>query len=255
MNKLQTLTTLSATVAIGAFTLLSPTISLAEQIASDSAEINYSDCIATDVKGSFQYSGNHVSGNPVKGFFENIASNPTCSDDVYVHIFGSNTTPEADGWFDSQVHLATQTYTIPQGSNQNVEISLPATDYCWYQVDATRTSEVRIPPVYHGNDMIDYVFVRNASCDVTPTPTATPSATPTNGPTPTPGSSNNNNSTESTSSTKTVESIQASLGTTTMPATGGFPVPVANAGLITGMIVSALGALSYAKDKKNSRSF
>lgn len=266
---MKTLTTLKVSVTaltIGAVSLLSPVIFAAETIASD--------CIATDVKGHLNYSGNHLSGNPITGFFENIATNADCPDDVFVHIFGSNIAPESDGWFDSQSHVATHPFSIPQGSSQNIEVSVPQSDYCWYQVDATRTSEVRTPPVYHGNDMIDYVFVKNAACDVTPTPSATPSATPTatpsaapsDTPTPTPGNNNNGgggsstNSGTSTSSTtttepaKTVAGVQAALGTTTMAGTGNFAQMVMNGAFITGMIVSALGAISYAKDKKSSSS-
>lgn len=219
-----------------------------------------SECIPTDVKGSFEYTGNHAAANPVKGYFENIASNAECSDEVYVHIFGSNSAPESDGWFDSQNYVATQTISVDQGSNKKVEITIPQTDYCWYQVDATRTPVVRTPPTYFGDDMIDYVFVRNAACDVTPTPTATPSATvtPSEVPTVTPTPSSNGTSSSSsnnTSTPKTVESIQATLGTSTMASTGMFEDNVMNLSLIAGMIVSALGAISYAKDKKTSGAF
>jgi hypothetical protein len=225
-------------------------------VRTDSAE-----CIATDVKGSIQFVGNHFSGNPVNGSFVNIASNPECSDEVYVHVFGSNDEPDSPGWLDHQFHIMSQTFTVPQdGIDMPFQLTLPHSDYCWYQVDATRTPDVRIPPYYNGDDMIEYVFVQNKEVcgEVTPTPTqtATPSATPTDTPTPTLGSNNGGggSSTQSGSSSndspKTVESIQAALGATTLAPTGGFVGNVMNLILSTGMIVSALGAVSYAKDKK-----
>ena len=254
MKYISKFTLLTSALALTAFSLTMPGVFTAN------AYDDQAGCIVTDVKGSFQYSGNHLSSNPVNGIFENIAANENCSDDIYVHIFGSNIDPETDGWFASQVHVATQTYTIPQNGNLNVQVSVPQSDYCWYQVDATRTSEVRIPPVYHGNDMIDYVFVKNAACEITttPTPTATPSATPTVTVTPTSGPTTTptpQGEVGSASSTKTVESVQATLASTTMAKTGLFDNLVAKISLVTGMIVSALGALSYAKDKKAARSF
>lgn len=219
-----------------------------------------SDCIPTDVKGSLNYSGDHMSGNPVTGTFENIASNPDCSDDIYVHVFGTNDAPTDGGWLDHQVHLKTDTFTIPQASSSAIEVSIPESNYCWYQVDATRTSDVKVPPIYNGDDMIDYVYVQGPeNCgDVTPTPTATPSASPT------PTNSNNNGGGSSSSSSssssnsnasnneapKSVASIQAAMGTSTMANTGEFTNTFMNFLLSTGMIVSSLGAISYVQDKK-----
>ena len=133
-------------------------------------------CIATDVHGNLIYSGNHLSGDPVGGSFYNIAENADCSDTVYIMAYGSKQEPEAVGWLQSQVFVSSQTYTIPQGSSDfTIQFDVPNGDFCWYQVDAVRTSEVRIPPTYAGVDMIDYVFVKDAdSCNpATPTPTPT----------------------------------------------------------------------------------
>lgn len=219
-----------------------------------------SECIPTDVKGFLNYSGDHVSGNPVTGTFENIASNADCSDDIFIHVFGTNDSPGDGGWLNNQVHLMTQTFTIPQGSSQNIDVTISDQEYCWYQVDATRVSDVRIPPIYHGTDMIDYVYVQGKECggDVTPTPSATPSATPTDTPTPTPGnggggggsSSNSSSNSSNNDAPKTVESIQATMGTSTMPATGAFMNTLMNIFLAAGSMIMSLGAISYAKEKK-----
>lgn len=214
-------------------------------VRTGSSSATPTDCIATDVKGFLNYSGDHLSGDPVTGTFENIASDPDCGDDIYVHIFGSNNTePNVGDWLTSQHHVATQTFTIPQGGSQTITVNLPSSDYCWYQVDATRTSEVKTPPEYNGDNMIDYVFVKNRDCGVTPTPTATPSATPT------PGSNNGGGGSSSNDTPKTVESIQATMATSTMAPTGDFLGTIMNLIFTSGMMVSALGAVSYAKDKK-----
>lgn len=240
-----------SSLALGAVALMSPSLIAAQTASQSATPVNTANCIATDVKGSLNYSGDHMGTNPVTGTFQNIATDPNCGDDIYVHIFGSNNTDVNVGnWLDSQVHLDTQTFTIPQGGSQSITVNLPTSDYCWYQVDATRTSDVRIPPVYNGDDMIDYVFVKNRDCGPTPTPTATPSATPT----PTPGSNNGGGGSSSTSSSsespKTVESIQATMATSTMAPTGNFLSDVMNLIFSSGIMVSALGAVSYAKDKK-----
>jgi hypothetical protein len=216
-------------------------------VHTGSASATPTDCIATDVKGFLNYSGDHMSGTPVTGTFENIAADPDCGDDIYVHVFGSNNTEVNVGdWLDSQVHLDTQKFTIPQGGSQNITVILPTSDYCWYQVDATRTSDVRTPPVYNGTDMIDYVFVKNRDCNVTPT--ATPSATPTPGSNNGGGGSSSNAS--SSESPKTVESIQTTMATSTMAPTGDFLGSLMNILFGSGIMVAALGAVSYAKDKK-----
>lgn len=104
----------------------------------------------------------------------------------------------------------------------------------------------------------------NTPCEdnncVTPTPTATPTPTltPTEAPTPTPtntpsngggdnGGSNNNSSNNSNNSQPT----QAVLGASTMAATGTFSTTLMNFMLVAGMMVLALGATSYAKEKNN----
>jgi hypothetical protein len=222
-------------LALGALALVSPALSVAEETS----------CIPTDVKGDFQYSGNHLSGNPVTGLFDNIATDASCSDDIYIHVFGSNQEPETDGWLESQSHVTTETYTIPQGqTGYQVSMNLPTSDYCWYQVDATRTSEVRIPPTYNGNDMISYVFVKNREVcgEVTPTPTATPSATPT-------PTTENNGGGSTHESPKTVESIQKTIENTTMAPTGLLGNAVMNIMGTVGSLLTVLGTISLRKQK------
>jgi len=217
-----------------------------------------SDCILTDVKGSLNYTADHVSDNPVTGTFENIASNPDCSDDIYVHVFGTNDTPGSGGWLDNQVYIKTETFPIPQASPSAISVTIPNTEYCWYQVDATRTSEVRIPPLYNGDDMIDYVYIQGTKkCDEGLTPTATPSAAPTltsdnrGGGGSSSGLNTNLSSNSSSNETpKTVESIKAALGASSMPATGTFRQTLMKILLATGTTIAALGAVLYAQDKK-----
>lgn len=137
-------------------------------------------CIPTDLKGYFEYTGNHLTTSPVIGHFENISQNSDCPSTVTIHAFGSMQTDiEKDGWLESQVHVASINYTIPAGTTKTIEFPLSNDTYCWYQVEATRTEEVRTPPTYYGNDMIDYVFVKGKDCDVTPT--TTPSLAPSGG--------------------------------------------------------------------------
>lgn len=233
-------------------------------IAEDSSE-----CIATDLKGSLQYVDDHSASSPVHGTFDNIAQNPDCSDTVTLHVFGSNVAPSSANWLESQTHLFSQSFEIPQGSTGfPVELNIPESGYCWYQVDATRTTEVRIPPVYHGNDMIDYVFVQGSNCgqnEVTPTPTcnensctevdptATPTPPPAGGPTPTPTNTPNvGGSNESTNSnTGSTESTSASqtLGATTLAPTGDFASLAANIGLVTGFAFIASSVVLKSRSK------
>ncbi len=156
-------------------------------------------CVSTDVHGRFEYSGNHLSGNPITGYFYNKAANPDCSDNVYILIFGSRQEPESQGWLKSQAFVKSQTVNVAQGvSDFKVQVDVPNADFCWYQVDATRTSDVRTPPNYAGSDMIDYVFVKDPdSCNpATPTPSPVPTPTPTVGGNTSTNTNNNDNSQE-----------------------------------------------------------
>jgi hypothetical protein len=148
-----------------------------------------------------------LSGNSVTGYFYNRAENPNCSDDIYVLIFGSRQNPETSGWLKSQSFVKSQTVNVPQGAvNYKIQIDVPNGDFCWYQVDATRTGEVRIPPTYSGVDMIDYVFVKDAdSCNpASPTPTPTPTSTPIPTPTPTTTTENKQEQSQTQNNNQTV---------------------------------------------------
>jgi len=159
-----------------------PATATVTSTATSTATPEPAECIVTDVKGHLEYTGNHLSPDPVQGFFDNIAADEVCSDDVFVHTFGSKQVPNSPGWLESQEHVSSQTIKIPEGAiNFPVEIDVRNEDYCWYQVDATRNPNVLIPPEYNGTDMIDYVFVKDIdSCLPTATPTNTPTETPIN---------------------------------------------------------------------------
>src|SRR5258708_3435138 len=81
-------------------------------------------CIATDLKGFFQYTGNHLSGNPVKGHFENIGKGG-CPDTVYVHIMGSMKDPETADWLDTQHDISRVDIGVEAGTNKDVSIPMP----------------------------------------------------------------------------------------------------------------------------------
>jgi len=146
-------------------------------------------CVVTDIKGQFNYWGNHMSDNPVTGKVTNLSTDPRCQDELYILAFGSNQEPESPGWLESQVHTGTWIVVVPPGSvDLPFEQLIPAEEFCWYQVDLLRTSEVRIPPNYVSPEMVDYVFTKGKDCPaptgsptptLTPTPTRTPTSTPT----------------------------------------------------------------------------
>lgn len=134
------------------------------------------DCIVTDLKGVLHYTGNHMSGNPISGDLTNLATNSNCPTAAYAHIFGSNIAPESSGWLESQSYVGTVSFTVPPGTiGMPISITVPDAGFCWYQVDLVRTSQVRVPPYYAGDDMIDYVFYQqSANCGGTPTETPIP---------------------------------------------------------------------------------
>lgn len=140
-------------------------------------------CTDSDVKGEFT-DNNHYSGNPVKGVVSNIATNKACSDDIYVHMYGSMQAPETSGWIESQKgnHIKTIKIDVPGGAvDQPIEVTVPNTDFCWVQVDLTRNGEILEEPRYIDND---YVFVKDVdSCLPTATPTNTATSTVTFTPT------------------------------------------------------------------------
>jgi LysM repeat protein len=143
-------------------------------------------CIPTDLKGTFSYSGNHVSGNPVRGHFENISKNANCPHTFWIDTYGSmQPTPEGQGWLQSQFFINQQAVDVPAGTSKDVSVDVsPLDKACQFQVESVRTSVKRLPPEYYGNDMIDYAFVTGKACE-TPTPTNTPKPTETPTPKPT----------------------------------------------------------------------
>lgn len=145
--------------------------------ATSTVEATPEGCITTDVKGEFTDTG-HYSENPVKGVVSNIAANKDCSDDIYVHMYGSMQVPETSGWIESQKgnHIKTIKLDVPQGTvDKPIEFTVPNTKFCWVQVDLTRDGEIKDEPRYIDND---YVFVKDTdSC--LPTATATNTATST----------------------------------------------------------------------------
>lgn len=122
-------------------------------------------CVNDGLLGFLNYDGNHPSGLPVTGEVWNPSEN-ACEDVAYMHVFGSmHLDPEGPSWLEEQDYVTSLTIPVPEG-NQHVSISetFDNSEYCWYQVDLTPTSEVRVPPYYSGGDMIDYVFVQGKPC-------------------------------------------------------------------------------------------
>lgn len=142
-------------------------------------------CNPNDLSGRLLYSGNHLSGDPVVGLFNNAAQNPACPDDIFVHGYESpHLVPEGPGWLESQRRFFSRRITIPQGATGfRVKIDVPDSKQCFLQVDATRLEEGPEPPYIQGIDMIDYVFVDNTEvCKAPPAQTPEPTKTPTQPP-------------------------------------------------------------------------
>lgn len=112
-------------------------------------------------------------------------------------------------------------------------------------------------------DTVTPTDTQDVTPTITPTDTPTPTVTTTYTPTPTSSqnnssntSNNSNNSNNNASNTSTPNNsvqganAQAVLGASTMAATGTFINTVMNLMTATGMMVIALSALSYAKEKK-----
>lgn len=179
-------------------------------IGHEDASINA--VIPTDLKGKFLYTGDHISGDPAVGLFENVQQDNADPNDIWIRTQGSNQPPNSPGWLESQtivdnsqiyiwneqgqrvLNPTDEQVAIPDDRQDpnffRVEVDVPNEDYCWYQVEAVRTSEDRNPPYYSGDDMIDSVFIpdpdRNPeTCQPNPTLTATPTVTATVTATPT----------------------------------------------------------------------
>jgi hypothetical protein len=157
------------------------------QTTMPNAEITVG-CISTDLKGTVKTftkdttDDPHMSDNPVLFHFENVSTNPACPDVVYVDTFGSTQKePNGTGWLESQHYIegSQKQFLVPAGTTRDEWVNFPDAADCTYQMEALRTGEVRIPPTYFGNDMIDYAFSEDKDCIPTPTPTNAKTATPT----------------------------------------------------------------------------
>jgi hypothetical protein len=127
--------------------------------------LNCGGCVDDGLWGTLDYTGNHVSGLPVAGKVHNPSAN-ACEDTAYLHVFGSmHKKPEGTDWLESQEYVISFVIPVPAG-NQFVNLSsvFDNSEYCWYQADLTPTDEVRVPPYYSGEDMLDYVFVEGTAC-------------------------------------------------------------------------------------------
>lgn len=133
-------------------------------------------CVTTDLKGTLEHGDNHETTNPVTGHLENISDNSNCTDTLWIDIYGStHKQHEDEGWLESQKFVAQQKIEVPKGK-KDITIEVPNQDFCWYQVDVVRNSDIKVPPRFDNTQMIDYAFVKDQdSCD-TASPTPTPSA-------------------------------------------------------------------------------
>lgn len=178
-----------ATVTIPAKPEGTPTPTVTPSVTPSPTPTTPPPCVITDLKGRLFYQGNHMSGNPVEGEVTNLSDDPACQSVLYLIAFGSDLEPESDGWLESQQFVGSWTISVPPGTeDEPISQRIPTDQYCWYQVDLLRTSEVREPPYYSGTDMVDYVFVEGTAPHCAP-PTATPSPTNTSTPTVTPSPS------------------------------------------------------------------
>lgn len=128
-------------------------------------------CINDGLNGFLNYTDNHLSGLPVTGEVWNPSGN-ACADTAYLYVFGSmHLEPEGPGWLESQEHVTSFVIDVPEGNDHvGIKKSFDRSEYCWYQVDLVPVAEVRIPPYYSGEDMIEYVFVKgtNPLCEPPP---------------------------------------------------------------------------------------
>lgn len=212
-----------------------PTVSpMATAIATGTASSE--PCIETDVKGDLE-DNNHFSENPVKGVVSNIAKNVICSDDIYIHMYGSMQFPETSGWLESQKgnHIKTIKIDVPEGSIDRPikdiigeDVIVPNTEFCWVQVDLTRDGEIKEIPYYANND---HVFVKDVdSCLPTATVTNTATVTATGTATPPPTETEGHRRNTSTPTSTPTETNTPVPTVTTAPAEKTPTPPAAIAG-------------------------
>lgn len=130
-------------------------------------------CIVTDIKGALYYEGDHLSGNPVAGYVQNLSFDERCQQELYLEVFGSNQEPQSPDWLESQTHTAEYTIPVPPGTTEELGFTqlIDTDDYCWYQVDLTRVKTDS--PYISGDAMVDYVFVKGTKPGCDPTGTVT----------------------------------------------------------------------------------
>ena len=170
-----------------------PTITSTSTPEPSATKTPEADCIATDVKGELNdlEDSNHLTGRTVNGKVSNIATNPTCSDDIYVHMYGSMEKPTGTGQniglnIESQKgnHILTQPIIVPENTvDVPIEVSIPQNKFCTVQVDLTRDGEIKFEPRYIDDDFL--LFVDEENCNpktATATATATASLTATASP-------------------------------------------------------------------------
>lgn len=137
------------------------------------------ECIPTDLKGNFDWAGDserHLVNDPATAHLQNIATNPDCPDTVWAHVYASNFEPHSEGWLESQRHVATYGFEVPEGAqDERISIDIPETEECWRQVDIARVPDAPIPPYISGDDMIDWGINQSPHCaPPPPEPTPTP---------------------------------------------------------------------------------
>lgn len=101
-------------------------------------------------------------GSVVSGWVENT-NQVECV--IWAHMFGSyDRSPHDDDWLTSQNHIGTETIVVPALTRLELSVPVPQTTFCNIQYELTRTSEVRIPPLYSGDDMIAWTVVKTNEC-------------------------------------------------------------------------------------------
>lgn len=172
-------------------------------------------CIRTDVKGTGEHDERNITTDPSNWRLENVQplERQSCLDDLWGRAYFSDQNPFTTGWLESQRPVVAQItvynsdgevikrtstaeglVTVPdEGADttttgENVVtaiIDLPdGDDWCWAQEEFVRTSELRNPPYYNGDDMVDYSLIPNPkrnpdTCELIPTVTPTSTNTPT----------------------------------------------------------------------------
>ncbi len=163
-----------------------PTATSTEAPTGTATNTPPAECITTDVKGELNdlMDSNHLTGRDVTGKVSNIAKNPACSDDIYIHMYGSMEKPTGTGQniglnIESQKgnHILTKEIIVPENTvDMPIEVTIPQNEFCSVQVDLTTDGVIKEEPRYIDNDFLIYVDEENCNPK---TSTSTPSNTPT----------------------------------------------------------------------------